>query len=170
MKIKTPGPAGPPSLLKRARTGDEETRRQMMGKRITIVISIIIAAVIVFGSVGFYVDRQNGINSVITYMTDVMEGKVDLDSLKGTSIEYYAYQFEWMKIPEGASVEVHIQRRKTRFDFLNTYIWVRYSFRVWDKNGQILDQFSNSWTSSAEWKIHKKNGKWEIAWVIDPIW
>ena len=94
-------------------------------------------------------------NSVIRDVKEVMYGRISQSETDGTPLSRYNVK----KWEPNAAVEAKITRCFVLHNFFNGYMYVRYSYKGVDKDGNVL---TASGPLFSRWKIHRENGGWKI--------
>ncbi len=123
-------------------------------KKVTITLLIIVVLGIIYLIMFF------NTNSIIREVEDVMRGNVDSSVTEGTPLQRYNYN----DVYKNAVVNVNITRLFTFHNFFDGYMWVKYSVETVKNDNDIFPSSSNI---ISRWKIHRKNGKWEIVEISE---
>ncbi len=94
-------------------------------------------------------------NSVVNDVKNVMLGNVSAAEIEGTPLSRYNVK----KWSPDSIVEADITRIFVWHNFVDGYMYVRYSYKGVDENGEIL---TASGPLFSLWKIHRENGKWKV--------
>ena len=128
------------------------------GKKVFIVlISIVLLIVLMY--VVLVVDT----NGLIRDVKDLMLWKVPKENTAGMPIDRYNSNRSSYGYVLGEA-KISIFRYFVLHDFKDGYIWLVYTYEAYDLNGELI---TGSNLIPTKWKIHKKNGKWEIVEIFE---
>lgn len=129
----------------------------MREKVIKIIVSIISIILIIYGYMFF------DTNSLMKQVRDAFLWKIDCSETMDKPIDAYNYNRYAINEAKG-KVNLTLFRIFTLHNFHDGYIWAYYSYEAYNETGDLL---TGSKSILTKWKIHKKNGQWEIVEIFE---
>lgn len=105
-------------------------------------------------------------NSVFRYAKSVFRGEISPEEISDSPLKIYdeVHQREGV-----AKVKLKISRVFVMHDFTDGYMWIKYTYILHDKDGNLLYGARLEFPLYAKWTIHKENGKWVVVDVDEPL-
>jgi len=138
--------------IRQIRAGTVMTKK--VNKGMSAVFIAVVALVLVT-----YLAMLLNTNNLMREVESVFLLEVDLLETDGRPID--VYNFRWLHEHEVfvGQIDFTITRRFVLHNFRTGYIWVQYTYLVYDEAGELL---SGSLKARARWSIRKTNGAWDI--------
>jgi hypothetical protein len=95
-------------------------------------------------------------NSVVNDVRNIMLGNVEKSVTDNTPLRIYNFS----NVLSNAEVEVRISRIFVLHNFFDGFVWVNYSYETLKNDSDMRPGSANVFS---RWKIHRENGRWEVA-------
>jgi len=111
----------------------------------------------------FYTVMLLNTNSLMSQVRDVFLWKIDCSETAGKPINTYNHRNSFPNEVVG-KVDLTLVRLLTLHNFSKGYIWVWYSEKAYNIDGELITGSNNIIT---KWKIQKEHGEWEIIDIFE---